>query len=105
MSASGVNIEDDGTAGNNNWAKDNDSNGQIDTSHMVGTASTTDGSVSNISAPSGDQGTTVGNDVAANQAVANDVTKYTLSVANPVTGRQSYTFTFQRKVSGTTVTP
>ncbi|BAY10923.1 hypothetical protein [Calothrix sp. NIES-2098] len=107
LQAANVNITEDGTTGGNNWAKDNDGNGQIDTSHMMGSAKVettpgnTDANASIAYTPT-EQGTTAGNDVALTQTAANDVTKYVVTLSNNLAPQDSRLFTFQRKVSGTT---
>jgi hypothetical protein len=87
LSANKVVITEDGTAGTNNWAKDNDNNGTIDTSNVVKSASDPGGSIAFT--PADQTGTTT----------ATDVTKYIDTLASPLAPNASGTFTFQRKVN------
>ncbi|MEO1760629.1 MAG: hypothetical protein AAFR83_01335 [Cyanobacteria bacterium J06629_18] len=93
LNASDIRITEDGTDDSlgNNWAKDNDSNGEIDTSNVVGSATDSDGA--NIEfTPNGDQsGTTQ----------AADVTKYVVVVGTDVEPQEARTFMFQRKINAT----
>ena len=96
LNASDIKITEDGTddALGNNWAKDNDTNGEIDTSNISGSA--TDSGGANIEfTPNGDQtGTTQ----------ATDVTKYVVVVSDDVAPQEMRTFTFQRRINGTGLT-
>ncbi|MEL7244436.1 MAG: hypothetical protein AAFY21_01930 [Cyanobacteria bacterium J06641_2] len=93
LKASDIKITEDGTDDSlsNNWAKDNDSNGEIDTSNVVGSA--TDSGGANVQfTPNGDQsGTTQ----------AADVTKYVVVVGDDVEPQEARTFMFQRKINAT----
>ncbi len=96
LNANNVVITEDGTTGSNNWALDNDKNGAIDSSNIVGTAKDSGASTINFlsgnpaSKPAGDQtGTTVDA----------DVTKYVDTVTGQVAPNQSRTFGFQRKIN------
>lgn len=91
LNAQNVVITEDGTLstvpgdGKNNWAKDNDSDGIIDTSNVIGTATAT-----TIFTPTADvTGTTP----------ATDVTKYVNSPAGLIAPQALGTFTFQRKLN------
>jgi FlaG/FlaF family flagellin (archaellin) len=96
LNASDIRITEDGTddALGNNWAKDNDTNGEIDTSNISGSA--TDSGGANIEfTPNGDQtGTTA----------STDVTKYVVVVSDDVAPQEMRTFTFQRRINGTGLT-
>ncbi len=96
LTAANVVINEDGTAGGNNWALDNDANGQIDTSNIIGTAA--DSGTSTITFFSGNPATTSGNDQTGT-TVTTDVTKYVDTVTGSVAPGQSRTFGFQRKVN------
>nr|WP_290225180.1 hypothetical protein [Trichocoleus desertorum] len=80
LSANKVVITEDGTAGTNSWAKDNDGNGTVDTSSVPGTSVDATGTI--IFTP--------------DEATA---TKYVDTVNIPVAPNTSGTFTFQRKVN------
>ncbi|ELS33686.1 MULTISPECIES: beta strand repeat-containing protein [Pseudanabaena] len=96
LNAGKVVITEDGVTAPNNWAKDNDANGQIDTSNIVGSAK--DSGASTISFFSGTAGTTSSGDQTGTTATT-DVTKYIDSVTGTVAPGISRTFNFQRKVN------
>jgi hypothetical protein len=88
LSANNVVITEDGTVSPNNWATDQDSNGAIDTSNVIGSTSASNGSV--IYFPSGDQtGTTA----------ATDVTRYVNNLGVIVQPQASGTFIFRRRIN------
>ena len=88
LEASNVVITENGTSGNNNWAIDNDTNGDIDTSNVIGSASdTTTGTIT--FSPAGDQ---------AGTTAATDVTEYVNSILN-VAPQSSGEFSFQRQIN------
>jgi hypothetical protein len=88
LNAGNVLITEDGTIAPNNWAKDNDGNGAIDTSNVVGSATASFGTITYT--PSGDQsGTTP----------ATDVTKYVNAPGISIQPGASGTFTFRRKIN------
>jgi hypothetical protein len=88
LSATNVVITEDGTVLPNNWATDQDSNGAIDTSNVVGTAGASNGTITFF--PSGDQtGTTA----------ATDVTRYVNTLGVIVEPQASGTFTFRRRIN------
>ncbi len=92
LNASDIVITEDGTDDNlgNNWAKDNDENGEIDTSNITGAA--TDSGGANIQfTPNGDQ---------SGKTQATDVTKYVVTVGDDVEPQEARTFTFQRLING-----
>ena len=102
LNANNVVITEDGTLsttagdGKNNWALDNDGNGVIDTSNIVGSA--TDSGASTIVFFSGQPANTAGSDQTGT-TVNNDVTKYVDTVTGVVAPGSARTFTFQRKVN------
>lgn len=87
LNAKSVEITEDGTTGTNNWAKDNDGDTNLDTTHVLGQAIDTKGSIEYYTAPS----TTAGLE-------GEGVTKYVDKVTNQVAPAEEGTFTFQRKV-------
>lgn len=102
LSANKVVIVEDGTIstasgdGKNNWAVDNDGNGQIDTSNVVGSAK--DSGAATITFFSGKPATTSAGDQTG-VTVSTDVTKYVDTVSGTVAPGEERTFTFQRKVN------
>ncbi|HEY9656404.1 MAG TPA: hypothetical protein V6C50_13040, partial [Crinalium sp.] len=88
LSAGNVIITEDGTIGTNTWARDNDTNGVIDTSNVVGSTTAQFGTIAY--APSGDQsGTTQ----------PTDVTRYTNTLGIAVQPGASGTFIFRRRIN------
>lgn len=96
LNATKVAVTEDGTAGTNNWALDNDKNGQIDTSNIVGSAK--DSGASTITFLSGNPASTAAIDQTGT-SVSSDVTKYVDTVTGTVAPGVSRTFGFQRKVN------
>ncbi len=102
LNADKVVIVEDGTLsisstdGKNNWALDNDINGQIDTSNIVGAAK--DSGASTIQFFSGNPANSSGIDQTGT-TVSTDVTKYVNTVTGKVTPGEQRTFGFQRKVN------
>ncbi|WP_315787766.1 hypothetical protein [Fischerella sp. JS2] len=96
LKADKVVITEDGTAGGNNWALDNDINGQIDTSNIVGSAK--DSGAATINFYNGNPATNSSIDQTGT-TVDTDVTKYVDTVTGNVAPGESRTFTFQRKVN------
>ncbi|MEH2254719.1 beta strand repeat-containing protein [Nostoc sp.] len=96
LNADKVVITEDGTQTPNNWALDNDTNGQIDTSNIVG--STKDSGASTIQFFSGNPANTSGIDQTGT-TVNTDITKYVDTVTGQVAPGIQRTFTFQRKVN------
>jgi hypothetical protein len=88
LKAKNVVITEDGTAGTNNWAKDNDGDSKIDTIHVTGSASDSKGGVIEYST-----GANVGAEGAG-------VTKYVDTVTGEILpgDAEKGTFTFQRQV-------
>jgi hypothetical protein len=72
--------------GKNNWAKDNDGDGIIDTSNVIGTAT----AITTTFTPNGD---------ISGATPATDVTKYVNSPTTSIAPQTSGTFTFQRKLN------
>ena len=88
LNAGNVVITEDGTTGTNTWAKDNDANGIIDTSNVVGSTTAQFGTITY--SPSGDQtGTTA----------ATDVIRYTNTLGISIQPGASGTFVFRRKIN------
>jgi hypothetical protein len=96
LNADKVVITEDGTLSPNNWAKDNDVSGQIDTSNIVGSAK--DSGASTIQFFSGNPANSSGIDQTGT-TVGTDVTKYINTVTVQVAPGIQRTFTFQRKVN------
>jgi hypothetical protein len=92
LEAKNVVITEDGTLstvpgdGKNNWAKDNDNDGIIDTSNVIGTAT----AITTTFTPNGD---------ISGATPATDVTKYVNSPTTSIAPQTSGTFTFQRKLN------
>ncbi|HIK08434.1 MAG TPA: hypothetical protein IGS40_27790 [Trichormus sp. M33_DOE_039] len=95
LNASNVVITEDGVTSPNNWALDNDSNGVIDTSNIVGSAVDPNGTIQFFN---GNPATTIGTDQTGT-TVTTDVTKYINTVTGQVAPGQQRTFTFRRKVN------
>ncbi|PLZ98707.1 hypothetical protein CEN50_10160 [Fischerella thermalis CCMEE 5268] len=96
LRADKVVITEDGTTGGNNWALDNDSDGKIDTSNIVGSAK--DSGAATINFYNGNPATNASIDQTGT-TVDTDVTKYVDTVTGNVAPGESRTFTFQRKVN------
>ncbi|WP_298916361.1 hypothetical protein [uncultured Nostoc sp.] len=96
LNANKVVISEDGTQNPNNWALDNDSNTQIDTSNIVGSAK--DSGASTIQFFNGNPATTSGIDQTGT-TVNTDITKYVDTATGQVAPGIQRTFTFQRKVN------
>ncbi|WP_017654349.1 beta strand repeat-containing protein [Fortiea contorta] len=96
LNADKVVITEDGTQTPNNWALDNDSNLQIDTSNIVGTAK--DSGASTIQFFNGNPANTSSIDQTGTTANT-DITKYIDTVTGQVAPGVQRTFTFQRKVN------
>ncbi|MFN6499195.1 MAG: hypothetical protein RMX65_019650 [Nostoc sp. DedQUE01] len=103
LNADKVVITEDGTtfddtpAGTNNWALDNDKNGQIDTSNVVGSAK--DSGAATIQFYSGNNPANISGIDQTGTTVTTDVTKYVDTATSKVTPGEQRTFTFQRKVN------
>jgi hypothetical protein len=95
LSAANIVITEDGVAGTNNWAEDQNGDGTIDTQNVIGRTSSTNGTVT--FAPTGDvRGTTA----------ATDVTQYQNNLgATTIAPSGTGTFTFQRQVTDNPPTP
>ncbi|MEA5621849.1 hypothetical protein [Nostoc sp. UHCC 0251] len=102
LNASKIVITEDGTLstapndGKNNWAKDNDASGQIDTSNIVGSAK--DSGASTIQFFTGDPANNPGVDQTGT-TVNSDVTKYVNTATGQIAPGVLRTFSFQRKVN------
>ncbi|MFN6559964.1 MAG: beta strand repeat-containing protein [Nostoc sp. ChiSLP01] len=96
LNANKVVIIEDGTQSPNNWAKDNDASGQIDTSNIVGSAK--DSGSATIQFFSGNPATSSGIDQTGS-TVNTDVTKYVDTVTGTIAPGVQRTFTFQRRVN------
>ncbi|MBN3940811.1 hypothetical protein [Nostoc sp. NMS9] len=96
LNANKVVITEDGTQSPNNWAKDNDASGQIDTSNIVGSAK--DSGSATIQFFSGNPATNSGIDQTGSTANT-DVAKYVDTVTGTIAPGIQRTFTFQRKVN------
>ncbi|BBD57417.1 hypothetical protein NIES2109_01830 [Nostoc sp. HK-01] len=96
LNASQVVITEDGTVTPNNWAKDNDGNAAIDTSHISGSAQDSGGTITFFS---GNPATTSATNTTSGTTVTTDVTKYVDTVNSNVPPGTTGTFTFQRKVN------
>lgn len=102
LRADKVVISEDGTLskavgdGLNNWAKDNDVDGKLDTSNIVGSAKDT--GASTIQFYKGADGSSMGIDQTGTTADT-DVTKYINTVTGAVQPGEQREFTFQRKVN------
>lgn len=95
LNAGNVVINENGVALPNNWARDNDTNGVIDTSNIVGSATDSNGTIQFFN---GDPATNVGTDQTGTTATT-DVTRYVNTLNNPVAPQQTGTFTFRRRVN------
>jgi hypothetical protein len=96
LNASKVVITEDGTKSPNNWALDNDSNGQIDTSNIIGSAQ--DSGAATITFFNGNPAGNSGNDQTGT-TFNSDVTEYVDTVTGTIAPGVSRTFKFQRKVN------
>lgn len=103
LNARKVVITEDGTAGGNNWALDNDNNGEIDTSNIVGSAQDSDPNTAKVTLFTGNPATVSTADQAGT-TVNTDVTKYINTVNTDVTPGDERTFSFQRLVNGKAAT-
>ncbi|MBU7585034.1 MAG: hypothetical protein KAF91_19355 [Nostoc sp. TH1S01] len=97
LNAAKVVITEDGTGtvNSNNWAKDNDNNSVIDTSHVLGSVQAA-GTIQFFSDTLAK--TLLGGEQSGTTAVS-DITKYVNTLTNPVAPGVTGTFTFQRKVN------
>jgi hypothetical protein len=96
LNADKVVITEDGTAGGNNWALDNDNNTQIDTSNIVGSAK--DSGASTIQFFNGNPATNSSIDQTGT-TLNSDVTKYVNTATGQIAPGVQRTFIFQRKVN------
>ncbi|MEH1842147.1 MAG: hypothetical protein V7L20_26305 [Nostoc sp.] len=96
LNADKIVITEDGTQSPNNWALDNDTSGQIDTSNIVGSAK--DSGASTIQFFTGSPANNPGVDQTGT-TVSSDVTKYVNTATGQIAPGVLRTFTFQRKVN------
>ncbi|WP_414542205.1 hypothetical protein [Nostoc sp. CCY0012] len=96
LRANNVVITEDGVSNGNNWALDNDANGQIDTSNIVGSAQ--DSGAATIQFFNGNPATNPSIDQTGT-TVNTDVTKYINTVTGNVEPGQERTFIFRRRVN------
>ncbi|MBC1221454.1 hypothetical protein GNF10_11565 [Nostoc sp. UCD121] len=96
LNADKVVITEDGTAGGNNWALDNDNNTQIDTSNIVGSAK--DSGASTIQFFNGNPANNSSIDQTGT-TLNSDVTKYVNTATGQIAPGVQRTFIFQRKVN------
>jgi hypothetical protein len=91
LDAKNVAVIENGVSGTNSWAKDNDANGLIDTSHRMGSVSVTYGGPGSVTySPSGEQtGTTA----------TTDVTQYVHKPGVLIIPQAEGTFIFRRKIN------
>ncbi len=96
LNASNVVITEDGLSSNgNNWARDQDGNGVIDTSNVLGSAVDSGGAT--VTFYNGSPAV-IGADQTGSTAAA-DVTKYVSTVSGTVVPQQARTFIFRRKIN------
>ncbi len=95
LNAGSVVITEDGTTAPNNWALDQDGNGIIDTSNVVGTA-VDSGAGATITFFSGNPATTPSGDQTGTTA-GTDVTKYVDTIAGTIAPGVSRSFKYRRK--------
>jgi hypothetical protein len=100
LTASNMVITEDGTAGGNNWALDQDSNAVIDTSHVSGFAATSGTIIGTITYFAGNPTTTAITDAAVGTTAASTVTRYVNTLNAPLAPGQSGTFIFRRRLNG-----
>lgn len=95
LNASGTTFTEDGTTGGNNWAKDNDGDGALDTSNVASSAIDSGGGAVTYynGAPPAP-----GTDKSGTTAAA-DVTEYVDTLPAPVAPGTSQTFTFRRRIN------
>ena len=88
LNIAGIILTENGRAGGNNWARDNDNNGVVDTSHVFQQAKDPNGIVTYLDAS-----------VSVADAIGVNVTTYIDTVAGPLKPGQSGSFAFQRQVN------
>lgn len=96
LNAGSVVITENGTTLPNNWARDNDSNGAIDTSHVADSAQASGGTTEFFS---GDPATTPATNAISGTTAATDVTRYVNNVGTVAPGTTPGKFVFQRRVN------
>ena len=95
LNAGSAVIVEDGTVGGNNWALDQDGNGVLDTSNVVGSAVDSGGGV--ITFYNG--GPPAAGTDRAGATAATDVTKYVDTITGTLAPGTPRTFTFRRKIN------
>jgi hypothetical protein len=95
LTAGNVVITENGTVLPNNWARDNDNNAVIDTSHVPNSATGT----GTIEFFSGDPATTPATNATSGTTAASDVTRYVNNVGTVAPGPTPGTFIFRRRVN------
>jgi hypothetical protein len=100
LDAKDILVTENGTLGGvtgNNWALDNDTNGILDTSNVLGSSQDSSGTGA-VTFFSGATGATSTSEQAGTTA-ATDVTKYVDTVTGPIGPGISKTFTFRRRIN------
>jgi hypothetical protein len=100
LDAKDIVVTENGTLGGvtgNNWALDNDSNGSLDTSNVLGSSQDSSGT-GTVTFFSGATGATATSEQTGTTA-ATDVTKYVDTVTGPIGPGISKTFTFRRRIN------
>ncbi|OIN57248.1 hypothetical protein BLX24_21080 [Arsenicibacter rosenii] len=98
LSADKVVLIEEGNAGANNWAKDNDSDGKLDTSHSFSIAVSSNVTMQYFS---GSPATNLLGGEQSGTTPATDVTKYVLSQTGVISPGVTLTFSFTRSVNNT----
>lgn len=88
LNIAGIILTENGRAGSNNWARDNDNNGVVDTSHVFQAANDPNGIVTYLDAS-----------VSVADALGVNVTTYIDTITGPLRPGQAGTFSFQRKIN------
>jgi hypothetical protein len=88
LSATDIAVTEDGTVAPSTWAKDQDTNGVIDTSHVMNSVTATYGSTQYF--PSGEQ---------SGATAPTDVTKYVHTPGVPIQPQADGTFIFRRQIN------
>jgi hypothetical protein len=88
LSATDIAVTEDGTVAPSTWAKDQDTNGVIDTSHVMNSVTATYGSTQYF--PSGEQ---------SGATAPADVTKYVHTPGVPIQPQADGTFIFRRQIN------
>jgi hypothetical protein len=97
LNAQNIQITEDGLVNGNNWARDNDGDTEIDTSHVIGFA--TDSRGGSVSYFSGNPSTTPAATEQSGTTVNTDITRYLADSPGILNPQQSGAFTFRRQVN------